>query len=351
MEGLRVSGTFRAAGGNTEDAHAGPKGGKKSSYGIPGVCVRQKKELTMRAFATGGAILILAVTALAQDTSKRLEFEAASVRPAPQPTGGRIRIGPPGGPGTADPTRYNFNFVTIRNLLMNAYNVKSYQIVGPSWLDMERYELTATMAPGTTKDQGAVMLQNLLADRFGLKLHKETKELPLYELVVGKNGPKLKAHVDDPNAPKLLEPGAGPLPLGKNGVPVVPPGANLMMISNGKLHIMSNKATTGHLADTLSDNLRTPVVDKTGLTGEYDIDLEFSADGLAGIPPPPPGAGPGGLGPGPGPGPAPGAGGDAGDPISLTAAVQEQLGLRMDQKKGPVEILVIDHAEKVPSEN
>src|SRR6185437_13314978 len=121
-----------------------------------------------------------------------------------------------------------------------------------------------------------------------------------------------------------------------------------MMIMNGKLHMVSRKTTMARLADQLSNNLRNPVVDKTGLTGDYDVDIEFSTEGLAGVPGLPGGGPPGGPG---GPGIGPGPGGDTNDAPALITAVQEQLGLKLDQKKGPLDLVVVDHAEKTPAEN
>jgi uncharacterized protein (TIGR03435 family) len=300
----------------------------------------------MRAWVIAAA-LIAAGLCLAQDSAKPLEFEAASVKVAPLPANGFINLGPPSGPGTADPTRIKYNFNTMKNLLMTAYNVKVFQVNGPTWLDTERYDVVATVAPGTTKEQAAIMLQNLLADRFQLKVHRETRELPLYELTIGKGGPKLKSYVVDPNGPTTLDFAGGPPPMGKDGSPVVPPGATLMMVREGKMHMVSKKVTMVRLTDILSNNLRSPVVDKTGITGDYDLDLEFSTDGLAGAPTPPPGGF--GTGTGPGPGPNPAAGGD--EAPALITAVQDQLGLKLEQKKGPLEMIVVDHAEKTPREN
>src|SRR5258707_8958344 len=109
-------------------------------------------------------------------------FDAASVKPAIPPTpNGRGMImfrGPSGGPGTKDPGRINSPNMSLKNLLMNAYDVKTFQIAGPAWLDTERFEITATMPPDTTKEQFRVMWQNLLIERFKMVMHKETRDLP-----------------------------------------------------------------------------------------------------------------------------------------------------------------------------
>lgn len=273
-------------------------------------------------------------------------FEVASVKPAaPLTPGPGLRIGPSGGPGTSDPGQVTYRSMPLKFLLTLAYGVKNYQITGPGWLDTERYDIIAKIPPDTNKEQFALMLQSLLADRFNLTLHRETKDLPLYELVVAKSGPKLKPYVDDPNAAPMPPPGT-PLQMGKDGFPKIPPGANIMMMMNGRIRMGASKQTIARLADTLSGQLGKPVVDKTGLTGEYDFTLDFSTEGLAQpgfAPPPPP---PPGAAGGPTPGPALDQ-----DAPTLLAAVQEQLGLKLDSKKGPLDLLVIDHADKVPTEN
>jgi uncharacterized protein (TIGR03435 family) len=253
-------------------------------------------------------------------------------------------------------------------LLTIAYNVKPYQISGPSWIDSERYDVTATVPEGTTKEQSNVMLQNLLAERFGIKLHHESKDLPRYELTVAKGGPKLKASAAeaDPPADRVAEPPPlpkGPPPIGKDGFPQLPAGRKgmMMMLTPKGFHMAAGSSTISMLTDMLGNMLASPVVDRTGLTGTYDYTLDFARDSVQGDPfgmPPPPGKGGEGAfvtGPGPGLGPA-GAGpagpaADQPDAPSLFVAVQEQLGLKLDKKHGPLDLIVIDHAEKVPTEN
>jgi uncharacterized protein (TIGR03435 family) len=131
-----------------------------------------------------------------QTAGKPLTFDAASVKPAVPPTpNGRGMImmqGPSGGPGTKDPGRIHYPNMSMKNILMNAYDVKAFQIAGPAWLDTERFDITATMPAETTKEQFRTMLQNLLAERFKLTIHRESKELPMYSLVLTKSGSKMK---------------------------------------------------------------------------------------------------------------------------------------------------------------
>jgi len=132
-------------------------------------------------FAVIGALFSVCLVQ-GQPVDRALTFEVASIKEAKPPTpdgSGRIFMsGPSGGPGSKDPGRIRYPFTTLRNLLMIAYDVKTFQITGPATLDSERFEINATMPPTTTMEQFRVMLQNLLAERFKLAVHRETKELP-----------------------------------------------------------------------------------------------------------------------------------------------------------------------------
>jgi uncharacterized protein (TIGR03435 family) len=309
--------------------------------------------------------------AYSQPVDKSLTFEAASVKPAepPKPDAqGRILMaGPSGGPGTRDPGRIRYPFMNLRNLLMNAYDVKSFQINGPAWLDTERYEINATMAPNITKEQFRVMLQNLLAERFKLTLHRETKELPMYSLIVTKAGPKFKESAEAPPPKEGDSDSPPPLPvqpkMGPDGFPVLSSlprggrGGMIMMMMPGRARLSGQNQSVQDLADRLSQQLTRPVVDSTGLKGKYDITLTFSTEGLPGpagpmgpLPMAPPGGGPGGPGPG-GPGPNGVFVPEGEAPPDIFTALQSQLGLKLEPKKGPVDTIVIDHAEKTPTEN
>ncbi len=307
----------------------------------------------MRQTAWGAlALAVVLQGAAAQTGDHPTQFEVASIKPSAPQDMHRMRVMMRGGPGTPDPGQITYINVALRNLVMNAYGVKNYQITGPGTLDSERFDVTAKVPKGATKDDLKVMLQNLLAERFQLKLHHDQKELPMYALVVGKNGSKLKeAAPEDPNAkddgPPLPPPG-GRMPVGKDGAPVMPKGGRgmMMMINNGRLRLAANDQPVSALADMLSNQLGRPVVDQTGLTGKYDIALEFQPEEgsmmrgpMGAMPPPPPPSGGGDSS------------SDAAAPPNLFTAVQEQLGLKLEPKKGPVDILVIDHIEKAPTEN
>ncbi len=279
------------------------------------------------------ATVLVGAFALAQDPAK-LEFEVASVKPAAPPGGRGGLIGMRGGPGTNDPTRLQYNGMPLKMLVVNAYDVKPYQVNAPGWMGSfdARFDVVAKIPEGATKEQVRVMLQNLLADRFKLKIHRETKELPLYELTVAKNGPKLTAAVEDPNASKSGEgPPPAPLVPGKDGFPQMPKGrkgAFVAMRPGGGVRLQGTMQTMADFTNLLGQNLGSPVIDKTGLSGAYDFSLEYGLDPgqspVAGLPlpSPPPGsggiaAGTGGIGVGPGAGGA-GPGGAGPSPQTLT---------------------------------
>ncbi len=302
-------------------------------------------------------LLVLAFSCASAQTGGALtEFEVASIKPALPQGGGRFMVMMRGGPGTPDPGQLTYANVSLRNILMNAYGVKTYQISGPGWLDTERFDLTAKIPKGATKDDLKVMLQNFLADRFKLTLHREQKELPIYALVAAKGGPKLKESEGEetppsPDAPPLPPPGR--MPVGKDGFPQMPKGGRglMLMMNSGRLRLSGTRQPVSAMTDLLSNQLGRPVVDMTGLTGKYDYTLDFVPEegmmkGPMGALPPPPPPPPGGAGPAPGDN-AP----DNSSGATLFTALQEQLGLKLEPKKGPVEMLVIDHLEKTPTEN
>jgi uncharacterized protein (TIGR03435 family) len=266
------------------------------------------------------------------------------------------------------------NSATLRTLLQMAYrradNTALFglmQIIGgPAWMDSDRYDVQAkTDCSGGTfsRERLQLMVQSLLEDRFQLKAHWETRELPIYTLVVTKDGPKIKRSADQtPPAPLIPLPGpcepastAGPPPLpGGRGDPFAPGrppprGATMMMMGPSGMTVRATATPFRAILGLLQQQLGRTVVDKTGLEGLYDFELTFSQEGLQspfgrGFPLPqqlPPVGGPGGSA---------SAAPTASDPVaSLFTAIQE-LGLKLEPGKAPVEVLVVDSAEK-PTEN
>jgi uncharacterized protein (TIGR03435 family) len=287
---------------------------------------------------------------------EKLSFDVASIKPsAPMGSGPMVIAPKKGGPGTDDPGRITWNNATLANLLMTAYDVKRYQITGPDWLNTERFDVAVTVPAGVTKEQVNVMWQNLLAERWGVALHRESKVFQLDELVVAKGGAKLKETELDAEAQKA--PLAPPPPDGpkfdKNGFPQLPGAGLIMMMSmspkGANSRMVGRAQSMEQLASLLGNQLNHPVVDKTALTGKYDFTLEFEPDpqffrGPAGMMPPPGGPPPPG---------AEGAHPEANDPsgMPLPGALQQQLGLRLQPAKAPLDVLIIDRANKVPTEN
>jgi uncharacterized protein (TIGR03435 family) len=271
-------------------------------------------------------------------------FEVASVKPAAPLTQGRKFIPLAGGPGTKSPERFA-GMANMKSLLIWAYGVRGYQITGPAWMETDLYELNARVAPGTTKEQFELMVQNLLTERFHLAVHRETRELPLYLLLVGKNGTKLQK--SDPISAAEDEK-AGPDPgfvrprvtMGPDGFPQIPadvkiPNTFTVALSSGQF--LRTKLFARHMpmdlfADWIAGHLKRPVKNLTEMPGEFDFTLAFESDPIEDVnnanPP---------------------ATAQAGQ--TIFAAVQEQLGLKLEQRKGPVEMLVIDRAERTPVEN
>jgi uncharacterized protein (TIGR03435 family) len=214
------------------------------------------------------------------------------------------------------------NWRTLKTLIALAYRIQEFQITGgPSWVGSDHFDVDGRADPKFDPDQMRLMLQSLMADRFQLKFHRETKQSSVYALVVGKGGPKIRLVADqqspDVNGPS--QPGAGP---------------NRGAFRFGGGSLIGNAVTLPLFVRFLSQRLDGAIIDKTNLTGRFNIQLQWTPS--AGEMPYDPG---GNILP-----PA-----DSSGP-SVFVAIQEQLGLRLESTKGPVELFVIDRVEK-PSEN
>ena len=237
---------------------------------------------------TERAFCVLLATAVCCIAEVPTEFEVASVKPqAPGDTRGSI------GPS---PGAFIANGIPLKILIEIAYHVKDYQISGgPDWIATDHWDVSAKAPAGfiPTGQQMQPMLQALLADRFRLKLHRETRELPAFALVVGKGGPKLTATTFADSR-----------------------------ISIGHGIFTGQKIDMDGLADALASESDRTIVDQTGLAGQYDITLKWNPDATDSDP----------------------------AAVSLFTAIQEQLGLKLEATKAPVEMLVIDSVQKA-SEN
>jgi uncharacterized protein (TIGR03435 family) len=235
-------------------------------------------------------------------------FEVASVKPATPlgPLG--MRSIQSGGPGTGDTGTFSCQNCSLYWILGNAYTLHNYDYSGPDWLQTTRFDVAAKVPAGASKSDFQKMISNLLVDRFKMSTHRETRQTEIYEMTVARNGPKFK---DSTPAPE--------------GLPVLAmPGVSLS-ITSGHGGIRSENRTMVWFADLLSNYLRHPVRDATGLTGTYDFVFSWSWED--------------------GPDSAENAAADIVDQLPA------QLGLKVERKKGPVEVLVIDHMEKTPTPN
>jgi uncharacterized protein (TIGR03435 family) len=224
------------------------------------------------------------------------QFEVASIKP--NQAGNMDREGNRREDVDTAPGRLTMRNVSLSSCIRWAYGVQRSQVSGPAWVDVERFDIAAKAAGPASEDQLKVMLQALLGDRFKLTLHRDSKVVPMYALVVAKNGPKLSLAEGEGKSNRM---------------------GNAMKES-------FEKTTIPELAELLSVPVRAPVVDMTGLKGRFDFKTDFSGFFV-------PGASLDDL------------------PAFISTAIQEQLGLKLESRKAPLEILVIDHAERVPSEN
>jgi uncharacterized protein (TIGR03435 family) len=286
------------------------------------------------------------VRAQSSAAQRRLTFDAASVKPVSVPADVRLmedgRVGVrkgsgmqiprnTGEPGTDDPGRIHWPLISLKQLLRRAWD-SYYEIDGPSWLDSQAVAVNATMPPDTTKAQFQEMLRNLIIERFGLQYHASKKELTGYALVVGGNGPKLKMSADQAEA-EYARPGP-PTGRDKDGFPIVPPTVGKMMVTGGvadRSRTIAQQVTMQELAKHLGSELKTIVTDATGLTAKYDFTLTYAS-----------------LEPLPEPADAPK---DLEPVPDIFAALQSQLGLKLERKPVPVEVVVVDHMEKIPTGN
>lgn len=267
-------------------------------------------------------LLLLAWSAAPQTADTILSFEVASVKPAaplgPLPANpiaaafaGSAKIS--GGPGTDDPERFSCLNARLALVVRLAYDLQRFEIDGPDWIDSEKFDIVAKVPPGATKRQLQWMLQDLLAQRFGMIAHFARKPMPMYALVVGKGALKLQASegAGDPVVSHIY-PDFKHLPRPNPPIPA---------------HVVFRNVTMGDLAYQLSrlapDSIDRKVVDETGLAGAYDFALQWFNRYLAE---------------------------KAGGP-TIFESLEKQLGLKLESRKAPVPMLVIEKVLRIPTEN
>jgi uncharacterized protein (TIGR03435 family) len=251
-------------------------------------------------------LILFAATAAFGQSADAPAFDVASVKvssPGAAPGERRRRDNIQVSPGTV-----TMRGVSLKVAIRWAWHVTEFQVTGPDWLDSERYEIAGKAAGPATEEQLRLMMQSLLQERFKLALHRQTKELSAYVLVVGKNGPKVHETKTE--------------------------GESSIDINQRQLSVSVQRAPVSQLIDLMSNVLRAPVVDMTGLTGRYDLTLnvaKYAADMAA-------------QGKSMDSAPA--------DPQALISMIlQEELGLKLEARKMPLELVIVDHAEKSPIEN
>ena len=287
-----------------------------------------------------GLGIVLGATALFGQNPARPSFEVASIRPsAPGPpqqgvAGARI-----------DGAQFRTAYLTLKDYIGLAYRLKLYQISGPDWIGTDRFDVAATLPEGTLPAQIPSMMGTLLEERFQLKLHREKKEFPIYALEIAKGGLKMaeaprlpELENADPRAPQEFTGGGS-----NQGVSInLGPGSSVSF-SNNKFE--AKRLTMPSLAGTLERFLDRPILDMTDLKGSYDFSIDVTADDyramlirsavVAGVVLPP----------------------DvlrlldsASSPESLFDGLAK-LGLKLEPRRAPLDVVVIDGALRTPTEN
>jgi len=258
--------------------------------------------------STAGYVLLLAAAAAAQ-TAAAPAFDVASVKASdvgPGRGGGRGGMFG-GGRGNIllEPATLTMRNVTLKNAIRWAYHVTEYQVSGPDWLDTLRFNINAKAAAPAGQDQIQLMTQALLADRFKLVVHRQTKEFQVYVLLPGKNGTKLQESKTE--------------------------GESSIVPQQGSMTVTVQRTAISQMIDMMTPILGAPVIDMTGLKGKYDITANLSR--YVGEM-------------------QPGAGGAPPDPVSMIMnALEGELGLKLEGRKMPLDQIVVDHVEKSPTEN
>jgi len=294
----------------------------------------------MRVICRSVLPILASVAAFGQTPPARVEFDVASVKASAPMNTEQVSAGV-----KIDGSQVHCANLSLRDYIRTAYRMKEYQVEGPDWLGAERFDIDAKLPDGAKRDQVPDMLQALLADRFRMKSHRDKKDLPAYVIVVAKGGPKMKESPADSDADTAAA-SAAPIDVSgsgsRAGVSINFGGGAYYTFSNNKLE--AKKLTMPVFADALGRYVDRPVVDMTGLTGKYDFTLQFTPEDylamtirsaiVAGVSLPPEalkylqGAG----------------------DESLFSSI-ETLGLKLDPRKTPLEVLVVDQIDKTPTAN
>jgi uncharacterized protein (TIGR03435 family) len=292
----------------------------------------------MNAFRCIVPAVLAAAAAFGQ--TPRPEFEVASIHPTDQSNPAQVNVGV-----HIDGAQVNITYFALKDYIRVAYKLKDYQVVGPDWMASQRFDISAKLPAGATREQVPDMLKSLIEDRFKLKTHMDSKEFPVYALIPAKGGIKLKeSPVDDDTAaagapaPNVNVTATG----GARGVTIDLGRGAYFAFADNKLE--AKKLTMQAFCDTLARFMDKPVVDMTDLKGTYDITLNFTPEDYtamlirsaisAGVTLPPQALKALEF--------------SSGD--SLASALQ-LVGLKLDSRKAPLPVLVVDKIDKNPTEN
>jgi uncharacterized protein (TIGR03435 family) len=290
----------------------------------------------MKPLTAIGAILLAGSVVHAQAPAEKVEFEVATIKKSPPPgTDNAVTAGV-----KMDGSQVRIGALTLRDYIAIAYRVKPYQISGPDWIAAERFDVAAKLPSGVKADQFQPMLQSLIVDRFGLKVHREPREMAVFALLIGKPPLKLKDSAIDPNAPpaSIFEAsGSG----SAAGVAVNLGNGGSYTFAGGKFD--AKKVEGRMIAEVVERYTDRPVVDATTLNGRYDFSFEVTPEEYqtlliraavnSGVVLPPQ---------------ALRLLDNGGDPLGNAL---EQLGLKLESRKAPVDMLVIDQVQRTPAEN
>ena len=282
-------------------------------------------------------LLVVSTVAFGQSGTAPETFEVASVKPSAQNNPMQVNAGV-----HIDGAQVHISHLSLKDYIRLAYRVKNFQVLGPDWLEGSRYDLDATFPAGASRGKLPEMLQAMLAERFQLKTHRESKELPVYGLVVGPGGPKLKESPPDPE-------GAAPAKAVEVTANGGPGGVSMHLVNGGYFSFADDKIEARRLdmttfADTFSRFMDRPIVDMTKLSGRYDFTVTFTPEDYravlirsalnAGVNLPP----------------------EAvhlleGNTVDSLYSGLRALGLKLEPRKAPLDVVVVDSVSKTPTEN
>ncbi len=284
--------------------------------------------------ATAACLLVLSAVMAGQAT--RPEFEVASIKPSPEQTT-QINVGV-----RVSGSQVRISYMSVKDYIAIAYRMRPDQVIGPDWIGQDRYDIAAKIPDGAPEGQVADMLQALLAERFGLTVHRDKKEFPVYALIA-RPGATLPVAVPDPNAPAVV-PGATTVSASGNagGIGIDLGGGSSFTLSPARVDVKN--LSLARMTEMLARFLDRPVVDMTELKGTYDLALDITPEEYgvlmmrsainAGVNLPPQALRLLDTG-----------------PANPLAEALKKYGLGLDSRRAPLDVIVVDTIQKAPTPN